>query len=198
MTYLQDFIKGFWDPSKISFSHLISFPFSFMLFFPEFYLKICIKSFKSGFAFKKVSFAQPRFEEEGGGRGLRFGLFLFVFFCTLFPPYAVQRKHLDRTPSFVISSLVDLSSNFLPQNLASEATPLSANVCLFIAVNLSGVYTKYLTDRTQRKAFLETRRAMETRFWTQKENEKQEKLLLSGNKGFSFLSCSSKTPFVFV
>lgn len=41
------------------------------------------------------------------------------------------------------------------------------------------MYTKYLTDRSQRKAFLETHRSMETRYKTQKENEKQEKLLLS-------------------
>ena len=42
------------------------------------------------------------------------------------------------------------------------------------------MYTKYLTDRSQRKAFLETHRSMETRYQTQAENEKQEKLLLSG------------------
>ena len=42
------------------------------------------------------------------------------------------------------------------------------------------MYTKYLTDRGQRKAFLETHRSMETRCRTQKENDRQEKLLLSG------------------
>ncbi|KAL4084910.1 hypothetical protein QTP88_027778 [Uroleucon formosanum] len=50
---------------------------------------------------------------------------------------------------------------------------------LYAAVNFAGMYTKYLTDRSQRKAFLETHRSTEARFKTQKENEQQEKLLLS-------------------
>ena len=51
---------------------------------------------------------------------------------------------------------------------------------LYLSVNWIGLYTKYLTERAQRKAFLETRRSLETRFKTQKENERQERLLLSG------------------
>ncbi|CAH1100508.1 unnamed protein product [Psylliodes chrysocephalus] len=56
---------------------------------------------------------------------------------------------------------------------------LLANVLLYTCVNFAGMYTKYLTDRSQRKAFLETHRSMETRYRTQSENDKQEKLLLS-------------------
>lgn len=55
-----------------------------------------------------------------------------------------------------------------------------ANVLLYVCVNFAGMYTKYLTDRSQRKAFLETHRSTVTRFRTQVENDKQEKLLLSG------------------
>lgn len=51
---------------------------------------------------------------------------------------------------------------------------------LYAGVNWIGLYTKYLTERAQRKAFLETRRSLEMRFKTQKENERQERLLLSG------------------
>lgn len=54
-----------------------------------------------------------------------------------------------------------------------------SNGLLYLCINLIGMYTKYLTDRAQRKAFLETRRAMEIRYKTETENEKQEKLLLS-------------------
>lgn len=57
---------------------------------------------------------------------------------------------------------------------------LTTNVLLYFAVNLAGMYTKYLTDRGQRQAFLETHRSMETRQRTQNENNRQEKLLLSG------------------
>lgn len=55
---------------------------------------------------------------------------------------------------------------------------------LYMTVNFAGMYTKYLTDRGQRKAFLETHRSMETRCRTQKENDRQEKLLLSGERIF--------------
>uniref|UniRef100_A0A8D8ZKP8 adenylate cyclase n=2 Tax=Cacopsylla melanoneura TaxID=428564 RepID=A0A8D8ZKP8_9HEMI len=53
-------------------------------------------------------------------------------------------------------------------------------LCLvYIGINSAGMYTKFLTDRGQRRAFLETHRSTETRMRTQKENDQQEKLLLS-------------------
>lgn len=55
-------------------------------------------------------------------------------------------------------------------------------------MNLAGMYTKYLTDRGQRQAFLETHRSMETRQRTQNENNRQEKLLLSGETCFKFVN----------
>ena len=66
------------------------------------------------------------------------------------------------------------------QDLVCIVRMLSTNVLLYFAVNLAGMYTKYLTDRGQRQAFLETHRSMETRQRTQNENNRQEKLLLSG------------------
>ena len=57
---------------------------------------------------------------------------------------------------------------------------LAMEVVLSLGLNVSGVYTKYLSDRSQRKAFLETRRALEMRCRTHQENLRQEKLLLSG------------------
>jgi adenylate cyclase 8 len=59
---------------------------------------------------------------------------------------------------------------------------LTTNVLLYLAVNLAGMYTKYLTDRGQRQAFLEIHRSTETRQHTQNENNRQEKLLLSGEE----------------
>uniref|UniRef100_A0A1B6DLF8 adenylate cyclase n=1 Tax=Clastoptera arizonana TaxID=38151 RepID=A0A1B6DLF8_9HEMI len=56
---------------------------------------------------------------------------------------------------------------------------LVATFLTYSALNFAGLYTKYLTDRGQRKAFLETHRSTETRYRTQKENDQQEKLLLS-------------------
>ncbi|XP_044001211.1 adenylyl cyclase 78C isoform X1 [Aphidius gifuensis] len=65
------------------------------------------------------------------------------------------------------------------QDVKCIARMLTTNILLYVAVNLSGMYTKYLTDRGQRQAFLETHRSMETRQRTQNENNRQEKLLLS-------------------
>ena len=60
----------------------------------------------------------------------------------------------------------------------------AADAVLYVAMNFAGMYAKYLTDRAQRKTFLETRRSLEMRCKATKENEKQEKLLLSGNLSF--------------
>ncbi|XP_047360722.1 adenylyl cyclase 78C isoform X1 [Vespa velutina] len=65
------------------------------------------------------------------------------------------------------------------QDVTCIVRMLTTNVLLYLAVNLAGMYTKYLTDRGQRQAFLETHRSMETRQRTQNENNRQEKLLLS-------------------
>ena len=69
---------------------------------------------------------------------------------------------------------------------------VSSLFVLYLSVNWGGSYTKYLTERAQRKAFLETRRSLETRFRTQQENERQagcwdHKYLDYRMKIFSFL-----------
>ncbi|XP_066603528.1 adenylyl cyclase 78C-like isoform X2 [Prorops nasuta] len=72
-----------------------------------------------------------------------------------------------------------LHDNSYLQDIVCIVRMLTTNVLLYLAVNLAGMYTKYLTDRGQRQAFLETHRSIETRQRTQNENNRQEKLLLS-------------------
>ncbi|XP_056270668.1 adenylate cyclase type 1 isoform X2 [Pseudoliparis swirei] len=57
--------------------------------------------------------------------------------------------------------------------------PLVANAVLFTSVNLSGVFVRILTERTQRKVFLQARDSIEARLRLEDENEKQERLLMS-------------------
>ncbi len=75
-------------------------------------------------------------------------------------------------------------TNFLPLFLQDNGGCVSrtivADVLLFVGINLGALYTRFLTDRGQRNAFLETRRFLQMHFRTKKENEKQERLLLSG------------------
>ncbi|XP_068508274.1 adenylate cyclase type 1 isoform X6 [Syngnathus scovelli] len=57
--------------------------------------------------------------------------------------------------------------------------PLAANAVLFGSVNLLGVFVRILTERTQRKVFLQARNCIEERLRLEDENEKQERLLMS-------------------
>ncbi|KAJ8272783.1 hypothetical protein GJAV_G00093380 [Gymnothorax javanicus] len=56
---------------------------------------------------------------------------------------------------------------------------LVANTVLFTSVNLSGLFVRILTERAQRKAFLQARDCIEERLRMEDENEKQERLLMS-------------------
>ncbi|KAG7264213.1 hypothetical protein CRUP_033469 [Coryphaenoides rupestris] len=57
--------------------------------------------------------------------------------------------------------------------------PLLTNTLLLASVNVSGVFVRVLTERAQRKAFLQARRCIQERLLLEDENEKQERLLMS-------------------
>ncbi|KAL0164174.1 hypothetical protein M9458_039927, partial [Cirrhinus mrigala] len=48
-----------------------------------------------------------------------------------------------------------------------------ANAVLLVGVNLSGVFVRVLTERAQRKAFLQARNCIQQRLQLEDENEKQ-------------------------
>ncbi|XP_051868614.1 adenylate cyclase type 8-like isoform X2 [Pristis pectinata] len=56
---------------------------------------------------------------------------------------------------------------------------ISVKVLLLVCMNISSLYISYITDRAQRLAFMETRRSIDGRLQLEKENERQEKLVLS-------------------
>lgn len=65
-----------------------------------------------------------------------------------------------------------------------------ANFILYSAINFSGMYTKYLTDRAQRLAFIETHKAMEHKKESEKEYQRTQKLLDSSEYiSYNFLTC---------
>ncbi|XP_030628435.1 adenylate cyclase type 1 [Chanos chanos] len=57
--------------------------------------------------------------------------------------------------------------------------PLLANALLLAGVNISGLFVRVLTERAQRKAFLQARNCIQERLQLEDENEKQERLLMS-------------------
>lgn len=63
------------------------------------------------------------------------------------------------------------------QDTSCVARQLLANFLLYFAINFAGMYTKYLTDRGQRLAFIETHKAMEHKKDSEKEYQKTQKLL---------------------
>ena len=50
---------------------------------------------------------------------------------------------------------------------------------LFLCTNIAGVLTHYPSEVAKRQAFMETRQCIEARLTTQRENQQQERLLLS-------------------
>lgn len=54
-----------------------------------------------------------------------------------------------------------------------------ANALIFLCVNLMGIFTHYPIEIGQRQAFMETRQCIESRLIIQRENQQQERLLLS-------------------
>lgn len=52
-----------------------------------------------------------------------------------------------------------------------------SNLLIYAAINFAGMYTKYLTDRGQRMAFIETHKAMEHKRESEKEYDRTQKLL---------------------
>lgn len=76
---------------------------------------------------------------------------------------AHRSAHTDRT----LPALFDMSDLVCVQ--------LVANAMLFTSVNLSGAFVRILTERTQRKVFLQARNCIEERLRLEDENEKQVK-----------------------
>ena len=60
------------------------------------------------------------------------------------------------------------------------------NTLLYVAINFVGMYTKYLTDRGQRLAFIETHKAMEHKKESEKEYQKTQRLLDSSKNSNFF------------
>ncbi|XP_068612677.1 adenylate cyclase type 8 [Brachionichthys hirsutus] len=56
---------------------------------------------------------------------------------------------------------------------------VTSKALLYLAMNTAGLFIHYLSDRTQRQAFLETRRCIEGRVRLERENRRQERLVMS-------------------
>ncbi|KAM8967029.1 adenylate cyclase type 1 [Pelodytes ibericus] len=76
-------------------------------------------------------------------------------------------------------SHIIITATFVSPKRQKMWRPLVANAIFFASVNLSGIFVRILTERAQRKSFLQARNCIEDRLRLEDENEKQERLLMS-------------------
>lgn len=106
-----------------------------------------------------------------------------------------------QTQLHVYSNLTQSFCNFFlikwESYLISFCSQLVGNLFIFVCANITGVFTKYPTEISQRRAFLETRRCIESRLTIMKENQNQvlfdivsfelEYFLLQGMKNVNWI-----------
>uniref|UniRef100_A0A668TGV5 adenylate cyclase n=1 Tax=Oreochromis aureus TaxID=47969 RepID=A0A668TGV5_OREAU len=99
----------------------------------------------------------------------------YVFF-TLFSTYTLLPLPLlwSITAGATTSTLHLLALNCLVVHVQVLSKAL-----LYLAMNTAGLFIHYLSDRTQRQSFLETRRCIEGRVRLERENNRQERLVMS-------------------
>uniref|UniRef100_A0AAR2J3T8 adenylate cyclase n=1 Tax=Pygocentrus nattereri TaxID=42514 RepID=A0AAR2J3T8_PYGNA len=105
---------------------------------------------------------------------------LFTLFATytLLPLpllWSICTGCLTAALSFVFTFLCKLASSLSMIHLFQ----LLAKGLLYMGMNTAGLFINYLSDRTQRQAFLETRRCIEGRVKLERENQRQERLVMS-------------------
>ncbi|KAM3585695.1 uncharacterized protein V6R79_024735 [Siganus canaliculatus] len=104
----------------------------------------------------------------------------YIFFClfstyTLLPLPLLWSIVAGATTSSV-HLLLDICCHYGNHGLVRKVL---SRFLLYLALNMSGLFIHYLSDRTQRQAFLETRRCIEGRVRLERENQRQERLVMS-------------------
>lgn len=79
----------------------------------------------------------------------------------------IIKSNLNHVNTHRLSAVSSVCMSFL------VCAQLVANAVLFTSVNVSGVFVRILTERTQRKVFLQARNCIEERLMLEDENEKQ-------------------------
>ncbi|CAM1322003.1 ADCY5 (predicted) [Pycnogonum litorale] len=114
-------------------------------------------------------------QHVSGTSGVWCALF-FIFMTYILLPIRL----LEAFATGVILSSLQLGlAAYVCRNAHFIKDQLIANLILFIGVNVAGVFTHFPSEMARRKAFQETRQCIKSRLTIQRENQKQERLLLS-------------------
>ncbi|XP_045510331.1 adenylate cyclase type 6 [Colias croceus] len=103
-----------------------------------------------------------------------------VGMCALFT-YVTYATLPLRLHEATIGGLTLAAVNIGAQIVMTKTTDaqIFCNLATLLACNIAGIMTHYPRELAQRRAFLETRDCVEARLVTQRENQQQERLLLS-------------------
>lgn len=107
------------------------------------------------------------------------GVWLTTFFVYMTYTMLPVRMRIAVFGGCVLPAIHLISSAAMNNKDSNLVRLLLGNLFIFICANITGVFTKYPTEISQRRAFLETRRCIESRLTIMKENQNQERLLLS-------------------
>ena len=97
---------------------------------------------------------------------------------------------LTATTHIIITTIEKVKDSRKSTNYVDDVCivkQMVANSLLYVAINFAGMYTKYLTDRGQRLAFIETHKAMEHKKESEKEYQKTQRLLDSSKYIFHMI-----------
>uniref|UniRef100_A0A3B4BKW4 adenylate cyclase n=1 Tax=Periophthalmus magnuspinnatus TaxID=409849 RepID=A0A3B4BKW4_9GOBI len=118
-----------------------------------------------------VLMVQPRSASEG----VWWTVFFIYIIYTLLP----VRMRAAVLSGAVLSIIHLVTAWQLNQEDKFIFTQISANVLIFLCTNMIGICTHYPAEVSQRQAFQETRGYIQARLHLQRENQQQERLLLS-------------------
>ncbi|XP_048488772.1 adenylate cyclase type 6 isoform X2 [Plutella xylostella] len=100
-------------------------------------------------------------------------LFTYLTYATL-----PLRLH-EATLGGLVLILVDLTAHLIVEGEPDMGHLMLCNLTTLIVCNIAGMMTHHPRELAQRRAFLETRDCVQARLITQRENQQQERLLLS-------------------
>ncbi|XP_036844678.1 adenylate cyclase type 6 [Oncorhynchus mykiss] len=107
------------------------------------------------------------------------GIWWSVFFVYIIYTLLPVRMRAAVLSGGVLSTIHLITAWQLNQDDVFLWKQLSANALVFLCTNMIGICTHYPAEVSQRQAFQETRGYIQARLYLQRENQQQERLLLS-------------------
>uniref|UniRef100_A0A671XTF6 Adenylate cyclase type 6 n=1 Tax=Sparus aurata TaxID=8175 RepID=A0A671XTF6_SPAAU len=107
------------------------------------------------------------------------GIWWTVFFIYIIYTLLPVRMRAAVVSGAVLSTIHVVTAWQLNQEYKFIFKQISANVLIFLCTNMIGICTHYPAEVSQRQAFQETRGYIQARLHLQRENQQQERLLLS-------------------